>query len=244
MAGRVISGKYANCAVYCDSERMYVFIKKNDKSTIPLEPETVQDYKMIQRNALAGRQLYSVIWQDGSKSVVGIPEAWQTYLASGCEVGRLDNKTVRENKRQKRKGFFGGIAVAGLLLIVFAYLLTPHKPKDVIEGTYAEWDGKGPKDSSAEVLVETTDAIGLPDGTGAVSGYFYNESIRTFRHVEVIYSLYDQNAEKVGQCLFSTNKAQFKSGTPLEFTAACDNWGENPTVVLESVGFRTSSLGD
>lgn len=240
MAGRVISGKYANSTVYCDSDRMYLFIKNNG-ATISLEPTNITNYKLVQRNSLAGRQIYSVTWQDGSKSVIGIPDSWQTYLASGCEVGRLDDKTVRANKNQTLKGFLLGIAAFGVLFMLFFYIFTPHKPSDIVEGSYSEWDGRSAKNKRAEVLVETTDSIELSADSGAVSGYIYNESIRTFRHVEVIYGLYDSSGTRVGECLFSTNNAHLKSGAPLGFTAICNNWTENPTITLESVGFRTNS---
>ena len=156
---------------------------------------------------------------------------------------------VSKEQPEKAKGgwlaFWLGFFIVGFVAFaVFKALFAPDSSNgaEVSEkGTWSEWDRAGQR-PSADILVETTESLDLAQNAGVVSGYFINNSNKTYRHLEAIYGVYNSNGNRIGRCTFSTNDVYLAPNQEQGFTATCNAWGDSPIIKLESVGFKEKPL--
>lgn len=247
MAGRVISGAYTNYAVFCDSEKMYVFLKRGN-SIVRLVPETVVSYAVSHHSAFAGRKIYCIEWQDGRKSMIGIPESWEPYLASGCEIGALDDRTVRENKKSQSLSRITKIVVCGILLSIFLMFIASYAHNySTSENTtistkekrlkWAVWDDPENPDTipNADIVVVQDGTENKGYGYGTIYGRLLNRTGSRLSYVQISFDLYSEGGVKVGSCLDNINGLEH--GETWGFSAYCGNYPESGTYKIDSVTY-------
>lgn len=244
MAGRVTRGRFVGYKIYTDEGKQILYIKGNDE-LIELTPENVKQYRFTEKPSLLVDKLcYCIEWQDGSKSIIAIPSTQKSFLISGCEVGAVgDTSTPHWLSVLTGVVVFVGIMIVTICIIVVINAMSKKNSSktDSDVGTWSEWEGTGTK-PNADMLVQTTDTMAMSASSGVVSGYFYNNSKQTYRHLEAIYGVYDNAGNRLGKCTFSTNDVVLKPGGEQGFTATCNAWGNTPHIKLESVGFKTTKL--
>lgn len=245
MAGRVTHGRFANYKIEADSRRQVLYIKGNDEF-IELTPENVKNYKFTDRpSMLIDRICYCIQWKDGSKSIIAIPSTYKSFLISGCETGPVPvSESNWLEKLAVALAVFASICVIALIVVLINKNNERNKELEQNQpsGTWSEWSGIGDK-PNASMLVETTDTVKIDENSGAVGGYFINNSNQTYRHLEAVYGAYDnKSGVKIGRCTFSTNDVVLEPNEKQGFTAVCNVWGERMRVKLESVGFKAQPL--
>lgn len=239
---RVLSGEYEGCKIGLDSSRRCLYIK-SDSGNVLLVKGSVARYDLRETLALSGDKVYAIKWGDGAVSVIRVEKAYQQILIIGCETGARD---VDEKKSGGGIGvFLLGCAVLAIVFIALGSSFSQESrekindspnPQKNSQRTWAEWDGISEK-PTADMLVQTTDTVGLTPTTGLASGYFVNNSDYTYSHLEVIYEITSDGVTKIGECPFSMNDANLAPGETQGFTAICNAWGDTPHIGVSSVGF-------
>lgn len=243
--GRVLAGEFEGGKVKILDGYKCLCIKTKE-GTRPLDSTRVKSYQMkeiIHNPFTTLDRTFLIQWKDGTKSIIALESAYVTLLVTGCEAVE-----VPEELPQKVKGgwlafwlalFIVGLVFFGIFRDVFSN--SSEETEKTEKLTWSEWDRAGQR-PSADMLVETTESLGLAQDAGVVSGYFINNSNKTYRHLEAIYGVYNSNGNRIGRCTFSTNDVYLAPNQEQGFTATCNAWGDSPIIKLESVGFKEKPL--
>lgn len=244
-AERVISGKYSGNKIGCDpkTQMLYVVIPGGRAY---FEPDNIAHYELRPQLSKSDSRVYVVRWVDEEKSLIRIPKFWEEIFISGCENGPISEEELKQKNKHAFFSLLPYIIILGLFFgLIFGVAIgNSNSSKGTEEAkklTWSEWDRAGQR-PSADMLVETTESLGLAQNAGVVSGYFINNSNKTYRHLEAIYGVYNSNGNRIGRCIFSTNDVYLAPNQEQGFTATCNAWGDSPIIKLESVGFKEKPL--
>lgn len=258
--GKVIGGKYAGCTIHQDDDigTLYVKLKTGKKSR--LTARNIAKYRKRPDLAKPGVAAYAVQWVDGQRSVLYINKDWDDAFIESCETipaSPTKNITDSAELTSTHPQRLSSILLIAIIFFVITVLVVGFVnslfPNGLAEnndssyeshGTWAQWDrSSGAKKPEADVLMIPDQAAGFTEENwGLIGGTAYNNSNKTYQHLEVIYGLYykDLNGEriKLTTCTFSVNDANFKPDEDFDFSAYCDKWTNDTVYVLESVGFN------
>lgn len=244
---KVLGGSFEDCPIRLDSSRRCLYVKVGGKRCY-LTRDNVVNYEVREKSnsILTGSTVTCVIeWNSGPKSVIIIDKVNYTFLVNGCELFESEIDPAGDKGRYAWLYRVVGLLIGGAIgAVIFAMCYLPSKgavdPKPTStrsNGTFSSWNRLEAK-PNADVLVTVDLAEGnVASNFGYISGDFYNNSNRTFHHLEAIYTLYDTSGSRFGECTFSAFELNFSPGTTQGFTAICDAWREHGTYELKSVGF-------
>lgn len=234
---KVIGGLYSDSVIKMDGYRRCLFIKQGSEYIL-LTKDSVIKYTFKENKGIAPiNKIYAIEWSDGQTSVIQIEKPLETFLITGCESSAIADDVADKRKRETWIAIVIGILVFAATFFIGYQLISKddNNAQPTSHGTWAEWDGKSEK-LPVDMLVQTTDTMALTSTTGIVSGYFINQSDKTWSHLEATY-IVSNSIEAIGSCTFSAFDLSLKPGESQGFTAICDAWGDMPRIELVNVGF-------
>lgn len=244
---RVIGGKFENCYIKLDSARRCLYIKAHG-TRYYLVKDNIVDYAVRESNTRVFSPSTATCvleWDGGGRSIIIIDKAYYTFLVNGCELYKSEIDPTGNKGRYSWLYRIVGFLIGGAIgAVIFAMCYLPGKDAPDTNptsthsnGTFSSWDRSGVK-PNADVLVVVDLAEGdAANNIGYITGDFYNNSQRTFHHLEAIYTLYDASGNRFGNCTFSAFDLTFSPGDTQGFTAICNAWEEHGAYELKSVGF-------
>ncbi len=237
----VLSGKYKGKKISLDSQRMVLFIK-DDRNKILIDDDNVKSYKLLNGQNKKDDKTYSIVWEDGEKSIVVINSHYANFFISGCETGgNKMSDTDASKKKWNERIIITAFIVLGLLLgvIVSGGLndtntsLSSTKA-DVLANTgrrkWIKWNMEDLTElPDAETYIAVLeDQVGEPDqaaeGVYHIKGVLANNHGTVLRNIKLQFGLYI-NGEKVDNCS-GTITGETERASIVPYDVVCLSWPE------------------